>query len=242
MNIRALSRFDGALEKIAAATAPTEILEELSTVLRSFGLHHLLITGLPLPRDGPWQQQILYDGWPREWFERYTASGHFFHDPCALRCRYTVEPFLWNELSRERMTDGQLRVMDEATEFGLKDGLCVPVHSPLRAPAVVTAAGEWIELAAEDLPTLEMLCVQAFRAIRRLHMGDDGSLHHKLTDREREVLTWIAAGKAAEDVACILGISKFTVERHLSNIREKDGATNTVQAVVEAMRRGEIQP
>jgi LuxR family transcriptional regulator, quorum-sensing system regulator BjaR1 len=85
-------------------------------------------------------------------------------------------------------------------------------------------------------------CVQAFRAIRRLHMGDEGSLHHKLTDREREVLTWIAAGKVAEDVACILGISKFTVERHLSNIREKYGATNTVQSVMEAMRRGETQP
>ncbi|PSJ56243.1 helix-turn-helix transcriptional regulator [Pseudaminobacter soli (ex Li et al. 2025)] len=242
MNIHAVSRFLGSLDDIAAAAAPFEILEELSKVLRTFGLRHLLITGLPSPSKGPWQQEILYDGWPQEWIEHYSASEHFFHDPCALHSRYAGEPFLWSELSRDLMTARQLRVMDEATEFGLRDGLCVPVHLPLRGPSVITVAGERIEISEEDLPTVEMVCVQAFRALRRIHLGDNESHHHTLTDREREVLTWVAAGKAAEDVACILGISRFTVERHLANVREKYDAANTVQAVVEAVRRGEIRP
>ena len=242
MNIYAVSRFAGALEKIDAATAPSGILEELFQVLRPFGFCHLLITGLPLPKDGPWQQEILYDGWPAEWLERYTASDHFSHDPCALRSRFAAQPFLWSELSYEQMTIEQLRVMNEATEFGLRDGLCVPIHLPLRTPAVVTSAGERVEIVGGDLPILEIACVQAFRAIRRLSLGVDEAPRCELTGREREVLTWIAAGKAAEDVGCILGISRYTVERHLGNIREKYGAINTVHAVMEAVRRGQIHP
>lgn len=68
-----------------------------------------------------------------------------------------------------------------------------------------------------------------------------GSFHQELTDREREILTWIAAGRGVEDVACILGISKFTVERNMSNVREVD-AVNTVHATMEAVRRGEVRP
>ena len=35
-----------------------------------------------------------------------------------------------------------------------------------------------------------------------------------LTDRQREVLTWIAAGKSAREIAIILGITKRTVYEH----------------------------
>ncbi len=242
MDIDVVSRLAGALARIDAATGPAEILGEVLATLHPFGFRHLLMTGLPMPQDGPWQLEILCDGWPVAWLEHYIARRHFSHDPCALRSRHAGQPFLWRDLSRRHMTAGQLRVMDEATEFGLNDGLCVPIHEPLRAPAVVTVAGHRIELAREDLPILETVCVHAFRAMRRLRAGEGRSFHLRLTDREREVLTWIAAGKAAEDVACILGISRFTVERHLSNVREKFDAVNTVQAVMEAVRRGEIHP
>lgn len=67
-------------------------------------------------------------------------------------------------------------------------------------------------------------------------------MRNDITHREAEILTWIAEGKSAEDVGCILGISRYTVERHLSNIREKLGVLNTTQAVVQAIRLGIIHP
>lgn len=240
MNVNMLSTVVQALEKIDAAADPAKVLEELLETLGPYGFDHILVTGLPLPQNGPWQREILCDGWPAEWFEHYIACNHFCHDPCAHRSRRAARPFLWSELSRGHMSAMQLRVMDEATEFGLKDGLCVPIHLPLRPPAVVTAAGEHIELVGEDLPIVETLCLQAFRAMRRFQMEAAAEHDRSLTAREREVLTWIGAGKSAEDVACILQISRFTVERHLSNVREKLNVVNTVQAALEAVRRGEI--
>jgi LuxR family quorum sensing-dependent transcriptional regulator len=62
----------------------------------------------------------------------------------------------------------------------------------------------------------------------------------RLTPREREVLTWAAAGKSAWETATILSISEKTVIHHLDHIRRKLDAANTTQAVVVALQAGEL--
>lgn len=66
----------------------------------------------------------------------------------------------------------------------------------------------------------------------------DGQI--QLTSRERECLTWAAAGKSEWEISQILGISEHTSEKHLISAREKLGAVNRVHAVAEALRRGYI--
>lgn len=53
-----------------------------------------------------------------------------------------------------------------------------------------------------------------------------------LTDRERQVLGWLAAGKTSRDIGAILGNSKRTVEKHLENIYEKLGVETRTAAVM----------
>jgi DNA-binding CsgD family transcriptional regulator len=45
-----------------------------------------------------------------------------------------------------------------------------------------------------------------------------------LSSRESECLYWMAQGKTADETACILKISKRTVECHRENCRKKIGA------------------
>jgi len=61
-----------------------------------------------------------------------------------------------------------------------------------------------------------------------------------LTAREREVLTWAAQGKSAQDIAEILGISKRTVEEHTHSACRKLNAANRTHAVAVAMHEGLI--
>ncbi|MET3794945.1 LuxR family transcriptional regulator [Aquamicrobium terrae] len=240
MNVEAISGLAAVLARIDAATTSAGVIEGLTSFLHLFGLRHLLIARLPRTDEGLWPRPVLYDGWPAEWSEHYTSSDHFSHDPCVLRSRVAGKPFLWSELSRERMSIEQLRVMDEATEFAMLNGLCVPVYEPCKAPAVITVAGDRIVLGKNDLPVLEMVSTHAFRALQQLRGAVGESVHKELTHRERDILSWTAAGKSAEDVGCILSISKLTVERHLSNIREKLDATNSTHAAVKALLRGDI--
>lgn len=73
-------------------------------------------------------------------------------------------------------------------------------------------------------------------------VGPEGaSVPHVLTDREREVLNWIALGKTAGETATILSLSKRTCETHIYSAARKLHAVNSIQTVVEAIRRGELK-
>jgi LuxR family quorum sensing-dependent transcriptional regulator len=217
------------------------LLQIFRVVLERYGLHSFLITGLPVPHDSDWHRAILCDGWPREWFTRYASEGYFLHDPCAARSRVTAEPFLWNQLPMDRQTARGRLVMHEAAEFGMKDGLCVPIHIPLAGPAVVTAASDRIEVPPGALPLIETLCVHTFRKLSDLETQRDDEDAAPLTPRERELLQWSAQGKSTEDISCILGVTTNTVESHQRNIRDKLDAINVAHAIVKALRRHEIQ-
>jgi DNA-binding NarL/FixJ family response regulator len=62
-----------------------------------------------------------------------------------------------------------------------------------------------------------------------------------LTDRERQVLEQLAAGRENAQIATALFISQNTVKTHVSNILEKLEVGNRVQAVVRAYREGLLE-
>jgi DNA-binding CsgD family transcriptional regulator len=59
-----------------------------------------------------------------------------------------------------------------------------------------------------------------------------------VTPREREVLSWLAAGKTDKDIGQILAMSPRTVQKHLQHIYEKLGVETRTAAVVRAMEIG----
>ena len=62
-----------------------------------------------------------------------------------------------------------------------------------------------------------------------------------LTAREREVLTWVAQGKSAREIAKILRITKRTVDEHVRSAVRKLGALNRTHGVAVALRGGAIK-
>ena len=59
----------------------------------------------------------------------------------------------------------------------------------------------------------------------------------QLTDREREVLGWVSAGKSNAQIAQIVGASLRTVAKHLERIYEKLGVESRTAAAMRAVRR-----
>jgi two-component system, NarL family, response regulator LiaR len=64
---------------------------------------------------------------------------------------------------------------------------------------------------------------------------------HALTDRELEVLRFIAAGKNNQEIAALLVISEKTVKTHITNILAKLHLSDRTQAAVFAWQEGIVR-
>ena len=63
-----------------------------------------------------------------------------------------------------------------------------------------------------------------------------------LSEREAEILTWVARGKTSSEVGQILGLTKRTVDFHIDNARTKLGAATRTEAVIKAATSRLIDP
>lgn len=80
---------------------------------------------------------------------------------------------------------------------------------------------------------------------RRFQADSECSLQARqklhLTEREQEVLHWLAQGASNEEIAKRLYVTVATVKAHLTSIFEKLEVTSRTQAIVAALRLGLLQ-
>ena len=82
------------------------------------------------------------------------------------------------------------------------------------------------------LRQVEHLPHQAYIAPNANSLNDSNLLmQHDLTDREAEILKWVALGKTNPEIGSILEISAFTVKNHMQRVFKKLDVTNRAQAV-----------
>jgi DNA-binding CsgD family transcriptional regulator len=74
------------------------------------------------------------------------------------------------------------------------------------------------------------------------HPADADEAHAALTPRERQVLGLLASGLSPAEVARGLAITTYTARDHIKAIRQKLDRPTIMAAVLEAMRRGVLQP
>ncbi|WP_075216859.1 response regulator transcription factor [Mongoliimonas terrestris] len=101
------------------------------------------------------------------------------------------------------------------------------------------------EIAAPGGPSLTLSFVGRVGGDEYLFrlIGEDGDARilllkerFQMTNREAEVLHWIAHGKSNRDIADILGLSPRTVNKHLEQVYAKLGVENRSSAAVLALR------
>ncbi|TIY06295.1 MAG: autoinducer-binding protein, partial [Mesorhizobium sp.] len=179
------------------------------------------------------------------WFERYIEAEHAAVDGVCIYSAKTLKPFLWSEVpAKWSDTEGSRRVAGEATEFGIWSGFAVPMLSVHHWQSVLSFASSAKSciLSPRHQVQLVTMAVYAGMSIQALSNDEDGEDEGPLTDREKEVLLWAAAGKTSSETSQILGLTERTVKWHSMQAREAFGVATTTQAVIEAVRRRLIHP
>jgi LuxR family transcriptional regulator, quorum-sensing system regulator BjaR1 len=212
-------------------------------LIRDFGFSHYCVGDPSCPklvRD----DRLWGTNWPNEWILRWFSKNYITFDPVIHQLACHNMPFRWADL-RYRTNGLPGRVMDEATDFGMKDGFGVPVHNVNGSCIGVTLSTEHYEIGKQEEVALHMatLYFQAkFARLRPPTSKPGNSIQFKLTPRERECLAWVAAGKSDWDISQILGISEDTAHEYVHNGIAKLGATTRAQAVAIGILEGLIRP
>lgn len=95
-------------------------------------------------------------------------------------------------------------------------------------------------LTCEGLPAQKQDLLALIETIPMLHAGDGDGRHHKLSPREREVLTMILEGRRLKEIAARLDISVKTVTTHRSRLLRKLGLDDNLGLYRYGVRNGLI--
>ena len=183
---------------------------------------------------------IYFNTRPEAWTQHYIEANHIFHDPMVRELYKTYDPYSWTDvLKRRELEPDDQRIVEEAGEFGMKEGFVVPVYQLNGYFGLVSAAGGCLELSERIRSVLQLTSIYVHDRVARLHRA---LLEQKarLSPREIECLKWVSAGKSDWVIGEILHLSERTVNGYIESAKRKYDVTTRVQAVLLAARDGYI--
>lgn len=196
---------------------------------------------------------VMLQNYPHEWVAAYQENNFIKDDPVIAYANEHLRPALWSDIARlDQYKKRKSRVvMNEAQQFGLKEGFVISYSSPsgdlsLFSLSFNAPAAEVKSLINEAVMPAQHISGYLYEAVKAIDLAsrhDQGtSLSLNITGREKECLLWACEGKTAWEMSNILGISERTAIFHLNNATAKLGASNRQHAVAKAVLMGIIKP
>lgn len=227
--------------------------KSLFEIGRKLGFDYCLIA--LVPHAGiPLAQAFLRSNYPGDWRDFYDSNELLHIDPTVNHALQNSTSLIWSPgLFKTRQ---QQSMYEEASHYGLRSGVTLPIHGPRGSVGLLCLANDatpnrnFNRTIDDLLPELSLLRDVVFQTgidfaelVCSPHkpVGEFSPVPH-LSPRELECLKWVAAGKSSTDAADILGISASTVEFHLTNARKKLRVNNRSEAVIVAIKWGLINP
>lgn len=176
----------------------------------------------------------------REWQERYFTAGYRGIDPVVKIANATMRAFSW---SAPRLGDCDSKEVQrfymEASDFGIRSGISIPVRTAGRHMSMLTLASSKSSLSFDkDIDQVAAVTAVAYlhATIEAQNIQPTSERSLELTVRQALCLKWVAEGKSMKDIAALENISFATVNFHLNNARERLNAASLAQATAIAAK------
>lgn len=227
------------LVPFACASDFPALADSFGDAADALGFSHYVISRISRTRSGT-SMEIIRAYYPDHWVRHYEQCGYATVDPVHRAAFDHALPFRWHDIPNLNRTEQ--RVLDEAREAGLHNGICVPIHDATGSVLLVNLSGSPSTVNAKVNHRLAyMICTQFYFEFQRLMQYQPPATPAHLSPRQRECLTWVARGKSSWAIARILGISHHTVDYHIAEAMKNLNVTSRTAAAVNATVQGLIQ-
>jgi LuxR family transcriptional activator of conjugal transfer of Ti plasmids len=232
--------FEQFVQNLSAHDSTSEIERLLRGTLDQYGFPCFAYLSFA-PR-GDDDDTLAMTTYPSSWVEQYRANRYDRIDPVIARSIITTLPFAWSaDRFETTLTNKQKWLLEEASEFGIRHGVTIPIHDRQGKVATLTLAAcdtrsEFDVRVEQYRHELHLLAIYLHAQLRNATPAPiTPPLRPCLTQRERSCLQWAARGKSASDTAEIIHISRRTVVFHTENAKRKLGVATVQQAVAKGL-------
>jgi DNA-binding CsgD family transcriptional regulator len=177
---------------------------------------------------------VFHFGYPDEIIATYLDPDFMESDPIPDHVMAVGHVMTWQQsIADQELTEKHWNFVNRAQELGFIDGVAVPLFGPKSRNSYFSMNFEK-EMDANDeaivrpLVSLAQSCHRRICAIINQAEGEEPPL----SDRESQVLYWIAHGKSNADMAVILAISESTVDSYVRRLFKKLEVHDRISAVI----------
>lgn len=184
---------------------------------------------------------IINLNYPMEWLQIYGANELYFQDPIVLRNLQDPGSQIWEETYS--LFDGMLTdLLMSSRDFGISHGVSGGMYASESKTTTLfsfSGKGKWFQKHQKEI--LEVLSPHLHQALLRVckTLNRDPRVD-TLSEREKEIVKWVKAGKTNWEISVFLNISERTVKFHVQNIERKLDAVNKAHAVAIMMEHGRL--
>lgn len=187
---------------------------------------------------------IICSEFPDGYLAQYHAEKWHQVDPVLRHSRIAKHPFLWRDVvDPSRQSREEQRFFSACDVIGVRAGVTMPFHNPDgRTHVVSVSLRKGAKPDEKRIPYIYALAAQTWIRHCALagQLGEPQVEPIRLTNRERECLSWAKEGKTNWEISQILSLAERTVEFHVGNAMRKLNASNRVTAIVIAIQEGLI--
>jgi LuxR family quorum sensing-dependent transcriptional regulator len=225
-------------EEVDRLSDPDEVWNAMRRIIAPFGMQ-LYGFFARVPGPGERLDRIAFNKQIPEladWLKLYDDRRYAEIDPVMRRLRHSVRSFEHDEVSYD-LDSRALELKQRRSDFGFANVFSIPIFGSTGANGFMSYGIKGLkpDLPAHQKRTIHLITLYAADRICSLR-STQSAYKPIVTNRQREVLTWVAAGKSAWEIGEILNISARTVEEHAQRVLQRLGAVNRTQAVAIAIR------
>jgi LuxR family quorum sensing-dependent transcriptional regulator len=215
-----------------------DIKQILRATCEKYGFKHFMLAYIPHSENEKLSINsiAITNNWPTEVLGHYEMMGRTECEYLTKIARTRLAPNL-EDVAGPKIDEAHAELLARYKFY--RNGY-FPVNNNDGVHLLVLTGSTDIMLSDEHLADIQLFATRLVEKSLKI-IPSDTMVDTNISQRENEVLQWIAEGKTSAEIATIMSLSEHTVNHYAMLAVQKLECVNRTQAVVRSMRLGLIR-